>query len=425
MTQMQYARKGTITEEMILAARYEGIDPEIIRAGIEKGTLVLPANRNRTIQYRAVGKGVKTKVNANLGTSADHNCPDEELEKLKVAVESGADSIMDLSTGPDAKQVLHKILDETPVMVGTVPLYLVMADLLSREIPLREMTDSMLFEEIERQAKAGVDFMTLHCGICRKTLPFIDPESRTTGIVSRGGSLLHQWMKVNERENPLYEQFDRLLDIAEEHDVTISLGDGLRPGGQADSTDRSQVAELLVLSELVERARERGVQVIVEGPGHMPLNHVKANVLLQKQICKEAPFYVLGPLVTDIAPGYDHIAGAIGGAIAASAGADFLCYVTPAEHLCLPTADDVRDGVMASRIAAHAADIVKGVAGAAEKDLAMSRSRKSFDWESQFELALDPERARSRRASSESNLEDHCSMCGKLCALRTNRGDNH
>ncbi|MDC7219649.1 MAG: phosphomethylpyrimidine synthase ThiC [Spirochaetales bacterium] len=425
MTQMQQALDGAITEVMIEAARHEGVEPELIREGLAAGTLVIPRNNNRDFPARAVGKGTKTKVNANIGTSADHNCPDEELEKLQVCIESGADSVMDLSTGPGARDVLDRILSESPVMVGTVPLYLVMADLMAQNIALREMTGEMLFEEIERQAKAGVDFMTLHCGVCRKTLPFIDESIRTAGIVSRGGSLIRQWMIVNDKENPLYEDYDRLLDIAFEHDVTLSLGDGMRPGGQADSTDRAQLAELMVLGELVERARERGVQVMVEGPGHLPLNHVEANVTLQKQLCKGAPFYVLGPLVTDIAPGYDHIAGAIGGAVAASAGADFLCYVTPAEHLCLPNEQDVRDGVMASRIAAHAADIVKGVAGAAEQDRSMSRARKSFDWESQFDLALDGERARTRRAESESNEEDHCTMCGKLCALRTNRGDNH
>ena len=425
MTQMKFARNGIITDEMKQAAEFEGLEPEVIRRGLSEGTLVIPSNRNRNFPRRAVGKGMKTKVNANIGTSADHNSPEEELEKLTMAIKSGADSIMDLSTGPGAKSVLNRILEESTVMVGTVPIYLVMASLLAQNIPLRKMTGEMLFAEIERQAEAGVDFMTLHCGICRKTLPFIDAETRTAGIVSRGGSLLHRWMIANEQDNPLYEQFDRLLDIAFEHDVTISLGDGMRPGGQADSTDRSQVAELLVLGELVERARDKEVQIIVEGPGHLPLNHVEANVILEKQICKEAPFYVLGPIVTDIAPGYDHIAGAIGGAAAAAAGADFLCYVTPAEHLCLPTSEDVRDGVIASRIAAHSADIVKGVAGAADRDSAMSLSRKSFNWENQFSLALDPETARNRRALSDSNTEEHCSMCGELCALKTNRGDNH
>jgi phosphomethylpyrimidine synthase len=425
MTQIQWAREGALTEVMIEAARHEGIDPKVIKIGLIEGTLVIPRNRNRDFPARAVGKGTKTKVNANIGTSADHNCPEEEFSKLQVCIESGADSVMDLSTGPGARDVLDRILAESTIMVGTVPLYLVMADLMARNIPLREMTGDLLFKEIERQAKAGVDFMTLHCGICQKTLPFMDEKKRTAGIVSRGGSLIRQWMLVNNKENPLYEGFDRLLDIAFEHDVTLSLGDGMRPGGQADSTDRAQVAELMVLGELVERARERGVQVMVEGPGHLPLNHVEANVTLEKQLCHGAPFYVLGPLVTDIAPGYDHIVGAIGGAVAAAGGADFLCYVTPAEHLCLPTEQDVRDGVIASRIAAHAADIVKGFPGAAEKDRAMSRARKSFDWESQFELALDSEKARTRRKESESADEDHCTMCGKLCALRTNRGDNH
>ena len=425
MTQMQQAREGVVTEEMKQAARYEGVEPEEIRQGLAEGTIVIPCNRNRTFPPRAIGKGLKTKVNANMGTSAEHCFPEEEMAKLFSAVKYGADSIMDLSTGPGARDLLTEILEQSEVMVGTVPLYLVMADLMDRDIPLREMTGNLLFAEIERQAKAGVDFMTLHCGICSRTLSFIDEENRTAGIVSRGGSLIRQWMIVNERENPLYEEFDRLLDIAFEHDVTLSLGDGMRPGGQADSTDRSQVAELLVLGELVDRARERGVQVMVEGPGHLPLDHVKTNVQLEKQLCHGAPFYVLGPLVTDIAPGYDHIAGAIGGALAASAGADFLCYVTPAEHLCLPDEQDVRDGIMASRIAAHAGDIVKGVPGASEQDRIMSRARKSFDWESQFDLALDSERARERREESESAREEHCSMCGKLCALRTNRGDNH
>jgi len=328
---------------------------------------------------------------------------------------------MDLSTGGDLQKILEQIIEHSPVMVGTVPIYKVMANLLMENKTFSQMKADDIFNEIERQAIMGVDFMTLHCGVTRSSISFLENDDRILGIVSRGGSLLRRWMEKNNAENPLYEQYDRVLDICEKYDVTISLGDGLRPGAGADASDRGQFAELLILGELVDRARDRGVQVIVEGPGHMPLDQVEMNVKLMKKICKGAPFYVLGPLTTDIAPGYDHIVGAIGGAIAAAAGVDFLCYLTPAEHLCLPNEEDVKQGVIASRIAAHSGDIVKGVKSAIKHNNAMSKARRDLNWNEMYNLAIDPEQARSRKHSSESADEDHCTMCGNLCAIKTDR----
>jgi len=328
---------------------------------------------------------------------------------------------MDLSTAGRLDFALQSFLDRAGVMVGNVPIYACVAKLSQEGRTILDMTPDDLFGEIETQARMGVDFMTVHVGVCRRSLGFLENDPRIMGVVSRGGSLLKRWMMHHDRENPLYEYYGRLLDICEEHDVTLSLGDGFRPGAQADATDRGQIAEMLVLGELVDRARERGVQVMVEGPGHVPLDEVIANMQLEKKLCNNAPFYVLGPLVTDVAPGYDHIVGAIGGTVAAANGADFLCYVTPAEHLCLPTEDDVKQGVIASKIAAHAADIVKGVPGARERDNAMSRARREFDWPSVYRLAIDPELARNRKENSESGGEEYCSMCGELCAVRTDR----
>lgn len=418
MTQMQYAINGTITDEMRQVAIEENVQVEWLREQIAEGTVVLPKNINHSIKPRAIGKGLSVKINANIGTSVMRCNLYEELEKLEVAVRYGADAIMDLSTGGNLREILKTILKHSPVMVGTVPIYSVATRVLKNDLnDIGKLDFEDVFVEIEEQAKLGVDFMTLHCGITQRSLSFLDQDKRIMGIVSRGGSIVRAWMAHNKAENPLYEQFDRILDICEQYDVTISLGDGLRPGANADATDRGQIAELLVLGELVERARSRGVQVMVEGPGHMLLDEIEANVKLMKKVCNEAPFYVLGPLTTDIAPGYDHIVGAIGGAIAAMAGADFLCYVTPAEHLSLPTIDDVKEGVIASKIAAHSVNLVRNTAGARKRDYEMSIARKNLDWEKMFELSLDPEKARFKRMMTDQQA-DYCSMCGNLCAIK-------
>jgi phosphomethylpyrimidine synthase len=422
-TQLHYARAGKITPEMQTVANRENVNTEWLRNEIAEGRTVIPKNCNHNFEPRGIGAGLTTKVNANLGTSEKHCHLPEELEKLKIAVKYGADSIMDLSTGGNLRVILKKILNTSPVMVGTVPIYSVATRLLAREKTIASLDPEELFNEIEFQAKAGVDFMTLHCGVTRSTVSFLQNDDRVCGIVSRGGAILKRWMAENNAENPLYEHYDRILDICEKHDVTISLGDGLRPGAGADATDRGQIAELLVLGELVDRARERGVQVMVEGPGHMPLNQIEMNMKLMKRICHDAPFYVLGPLTTDSAPGYDHIVSAIGGTVAAIHGADFLCYVTPAEHLCLPNAEDVRNGVIASRIAAHSADVVNNVNGARQRDFIMSKARRDLDWETMYRQALDPEMARMRKNDSESSEEDHCTMCGNLCAVKNDKAE--
>lgn len=421
MTQLQQAKKGIITPEMEIVAAQESCTPESIRQRVANGTVVIPKNIHHDFDIRGIGQGLRTKVNANIGTSPDHCNLEEEIRKLEAAVKYGSDSVMDLSTGGRLDFALKKILEHSPVMVGTVPVYAAVAKLTQEDRDILDLTPDGLFDEIEYQAKQGVDFMTVHCGITRRSISFFENDPRVMGVVSRGGSMMKRWMRHHDRENPLYEYYDRLLDICLQHDVTLSLGDGFRPGAQADATDRGQVAELLVLGELVDRARAAGVQVMVEGPGHVPLDQVIANVQLEKRLCKNAPFYVLGPLTTDIAPGYDHISGAIGGALAAAYGVDFLCYVTPAEHLCLPTEDDVRRGVIASVIAAHSADIVKKVPGAIDRDNAISKARRDFDWETIYKLSVDPELARDRKENSESGGEDYCTMCGALCAVKTDR----
>ncbi|MCX7862120.1 MAG: phosphomethylpyrimidine synthase ThiC [Bacteroidales bacterium] len=418
MTQMQYAISGKITDEMLQVAKDEQVSPEWLCYEIAQGTIVLPKNKHHSFKPKAIGKGLSVKINANIGTSPLRCNLNEELEKMNIAIKYGADAIMDLSTGGNLRHILKTIVSNSSVMVGTVPIYSVATKVLNEDLSGIENLDfEDVFTEIEEQAKIGVDFMTLHCGITKRSLTFLDNDKRIMGVVSRGGSIIRSWMMKNNAENPLYEQFDRVLDICETYDVTISLGDGLRPGANADATDRGQIAELLVLGELVERARKRGVQVMVEGPGHMLLDEIEANVKLMKKVCNNAPFYVLGPLTTDIAPGYDHIVGAIGGAIAAVAGADFLCYVTPAEHLSLPTIDDVKEGVIASKIAAHSANLVKNVAGARHLDYEMSVARKNLDWEKMFSLAIDPDKARQKR-SMQTNHVDYCSMCGNLCAIK-------
>ncbi len=417
MTQLEMAREGKITPQMALVAEQEGVEAEVIRQRVAEGTIVIPANiGHQNLVPCGIGQGLKTKVNANIGTSSDFGDMDTELEKLKVAAESGADTVMDLSTGGDISAIRRAIIAASSLPIGTVPVYQAGIEAIARHGAIVKMTAEDIFAAIEEHARDGVDFITVHCGVTRAAIDRLRQQGRVADVVSRGGAFHIGWMLHNDRENPLYENYDRLLDIAREYDVTLSLGDGMRPGCLADATDQAQIAELLAIGELVTRARQAGVQAMVEGPGHLPLNHIEANVKLEKAICQGAPFYVLGPLVTDIAAGYDHITGAIGGALAAAAGADFLCYVTPAEHLSIPDPDDVRQGVIASRIAAHAADIVKGVKGAAERDKEMAVARKKLDWEEQARLSLYPELARrvhSKHASSGSA----CSMCGQFCAM--------
>jgi len=417
MTQLELAVKGIISPQMTLVAQQEGVEAEVIRQGVAKGTIVIPANTNHTnLVLCGIGQGLRTKVNANIGTSSDFGNINTELEKLQVAIDSGADTVMDLSTSGDISAIRRAIIASSSLPIGTVPIYQAGIEAIDRHSAIVKMNIDELFAVIEEHARDGVDFITVHCGVTQSAIARLKKQGRVADVVSRGGAFLIGWIIYNERENPLYEYYDRLLEIARQFDVTLSLGDGMRPGSLADATDRAQVEELLVIGELVQRAQQAGVQVMVEGPGHLPLNQIEANVRLEKAICKEAPFYVLGPLVTDIAAGYDHITGAIGGAIAAAAGADFLCYVTPAEHLSLPDPEDVRQGVLASRIAAHAADIAKGVKGAEEWDMKMSVARKKFDWEEQARLSLDPERSRQVH-SKHASAGAACSMCGEYCAM--------
>ena len=417
MTQLEAAKAGKITPEMKGVAEKEGLGLEFIRLGVARGTLVIPANKQHAnLNPVGIGKGLSTKINANIGTSSDFGDVATELEKLKVCLESKADTVMDLSTGGDIPAIRKAILGASPLPVGTVPVYQACIEAIAREDAMVKMTADTLFGAIEDHARDGVDFMTVHSGVTRSAIARLKEQKRVADVVSRGGAFLIGWMLHNEKENPLYEYYDRLLEIAHEYDVTLSLGDGMRPGCLADSTDRAQIEELLTLGELVKRAQGAGVQVMVEGPGHIPLNEIELNIRLQKAICQEAPFYVLGPLVTDVAAGYDHITGAIGGAVAAAAGADFLCYVTPAEHLSIPDPEDVKQGIMASRIAAHAADIVKGVKGARDWDLKMSLARKSLDWQAQSKFSIDPERFQKVH-SKHASTGKACSMCGGFCAM--------
>jgi len=418
MTQLEQALKGNITPQMKSVAENEKLDAEFIRKGIAEGNIVIPANINHVnLKPYGIGKGLRTKVNANFGTSSDYGSIQTELEKLRAAIECGADAVMDLSTGGDIAKTRRAMLKVATVPFGTVPIYQASIQAIKEHGAIVKMTVDSLFKSIEEHAKDGVDFVTVHCGVTRSSIARLKEQGRVTDVVSRGGAFLVGWMLHNDKENPLYEQYDRLLEIGRKYDVTLSLGDGMRPGCLADATDRAQIEELMVLGELVERARKAGVQVMVEGPGHVPLNQIEANVKLEKVICKGAPFYVLGPLVTDIGAGYDHITGAIGGAIAAMAGADFLCYVTPTEHLGLPDVEDVRTGVIASRIAGHAADIAKGVKGAADWDLKMAQARKKLDWEAQINLSLRPEYSRNVHNKHHANSEA-CSMCGDYCAMK-------
>ena len=412
MTQREAALNGRITAAMEQAAAREGLPPEVIRQGLVRGDLVVPANRgHRGLEAAAIGAGVRVKINANIGTSPHDISLEKEQAKLAAALEYGADAVMDLSTGGDLDEIRTALLARCRVPFGTVPIYQVMTEAKS----LDEVKAKSILEMVRHHAEQGVDFVTVHCGVTRGALPLL--SKRVTGVVSRGGAFLVAWMRRFGKENPLYEHYDRLLAIAQEYDVTLSLGDGLRPGCLADATDRAQLHELKILGELTKRAWAKGVQVMVEGPGHLPLHVIRKNVRLQQKYCQNAPFYVLGPLVTDVASGYDHIAGAIGGALAATEGAAFLCYVTPAEHLKLPEVEDVIDGVVASRIAAHAADIARGLPGAADWDLQMSKARRALDWETQIKLSINPTKARRYRELSQAK-EDQCTMCGRFCAMK-------
>jgi phosphomethylpyrimidine synthase len=419
MTQLEMARKNKISEEMEICAEYEGVDPEFIRKGVENGNIVVIRNKkHKSISPLAIGKGLKTKVNANIGTSKDRTDIDLELKKVGVSVAAGADTIMDLSTGGDIRAIRKAIIKESSLVIGTVPIYQAAVQMLNSKKAIVEMSAEDMFRVIEENGEDGVDFITVHCGITKKSIGCLEIGGRHLGIVSRGGTFLANWIKCNKKENPLYEQYDKLLEIAGHYNMVLSLGDGLRPGCIADATDRAQVEELITLGELTKRARDQGVQVMIEGPGHVPIREIKANVELEKSLCQGAPFYVLGPIPTDIAPGYDHITAAIGGAIAGSAGADFLCYVTPAEHLRLPTIEDVKEGIIASKIAAHIADIAKGVPGAIEKDLLMAKYRDEFNWEGQVNISIDPEKVRTCLETSESAGKEGCTMCGEFCAIK-------
>lgn len=419
MTRIELARKGIITEEMEIVARTEGIDPERLTSDIAEGVSVITRNILHDISPIGIGRGLRTKINANIGTSKDRVSYDDEVKKLEALVHYGADAVMDLSTGGSIKDLRNTLIKKSPVSVGTVPIYEAVVKTVERHEHIAKMNPDELFNVVEEHAKDGVDFVTVHCGVTRKAIERLREDSRILDVVSRGGAFLLEWMIYNDRENPLYEDYDRLLEIAKRYDLTLSLGDGFRPGCLADATDRSQIEELVTLGELRDRALTKGVQVIIEGPGHVPLHQVELNIKMQKEICKGAPFYVLGPLVTDIAMGYDHIAAAIGGAIAGAAGADFLCYVTPSEHIRLPNIDDVREGVIASRIAAHAADIAKGIPGALEKDKKMAQCRKNLDWEGQISLSFDPDRVREWRGQVPPAVSEVCSMCGEFCAIKT------
>lgn len=416
-TQMDAARQGIITKEMEIVAKKENRTTEEIRQWVAEGKVAIPANINhKSLDPTGIGSMLKTKINVNLGVSKDVEDLDEELEKVNHAVALGGDAIMDLSTHGDTKIFRRKLTSECPAMIGTVPIY---DSVIYHKKDLGQLTAEDFLEVIRAHGEDGVDFVTLHCGLTRRTVEQLKRFGRTTNIVSRGGSLVFAWMSMTGNENPFYEYYDEILDICREYDMTISLGDGARPGCLADAGDLLQIEELVRLGELTQRAWDKDVQVMVEGPGHVPLNQVKANMEIQQSLCKGAPFYVLGPIVTDIAPGYDHITAAIGGAVAAMSGAAFLCYVTPAEHLALPNADDVKQGIMASKIAAHAADIAKGIPGARDADDRMGKARRELDWDAMFREAMDPEHAKAVRDDRAPEVEETCSMCGKFCAVRS------
>lgn len=419
MTLMQDAQNKKPNDLIKYVAQYENLSEEFVRNGVACGTIVIPKNTTRKLEkILAVGKGLRTKINVNIGTSPDHIDVKEELAKLDVAIKAGADAIMDLSTGGNLREVRKEILETSPVQVGTVPIYEAACRTVAKGKKISEIDSELLFDIIEEQVQQGVDFITVHCGINKANVEILNRQGRLVGVVSRGGAFLVKCINATGKENPLFEQYDRLLKIAKRYDVTLSLGDGFRPGSIFDSSDGIQLAELSVLGELVLRARGAGVQSMIEGPGHVPLNQIEANVTLANRLGHEAPLYFLGPLVTDIAPGYDHITSAIGGALAASYGVDFICYVTPAEHLRLPDVHDVYEGVMSARIAGHAADIVKGVKNAKLQDIEMSKWRKARNWEKQKEFCIDPIKFENERKKLMPQQEDVCTMCGEFCAMR-------
>ncbi len=419
-TQMDAARRGIVTPQMEIVAEKEGWNPEDLRGQIAAGQVIIPANKRHTsLNPSGIGAGLRTKINVNLGVSRDWKDVDMEYEKVQEAVSMGAEAIMDLSSYGDTRSFRRKLTAECPAMIGTVPIY---DAVVYYHKPLGEITSEEWLDIVRMHAEDGVDFMTIHCGMNQATAARFKQNKRLMNIVSRGGSIMFAWMEMSGQENPFYEHYDEILDICREYDITMSLGDACRPGCLADATDTAQIEELITLGELTKRAWEKDVQVMIEGPGHMPMNQIAANMEIQKTLCHGAPFYVLGPLVTDVAPGYDHITAAIGGAIAAAAGAAFLCYVTPAEHLRLPNAADVKEGIVAAKIAAHAADIAKGIPCASVWDKQMSEARKRLDWEAMFALSMDPEKARRYRAEAKPEKEDTCSMCGNFCAVKnTNR----
>ncbi len=419
MTRIETARKGVVTDEVKEVARSEGISPEKVSSDIASGVSVIPRNAKHEIRPVGVGKEMKTKINANIGTSKDHVSIEEELTKLSMLIKYGSDAVMDLSTGGPIRELRRNLTEKSTIPIGTVPIYEAAVRAVDTHGSTVKMPADDLFVMIELHGEEGIDFVTVHCGLTRASIEHLKREGRLLDVVSRGGSFLLEWMVVNDRENPLYEYYDRLLAIAKKYDLTLSLGDGLRPGCLDDATDRAQIEELITLGELQKTALDEGVQCIIEGPGHVPLNQVELNIKIQKELCNGAPFYVLGPLVTDVAMGYDHIAAAIGGAIAGAAGADFLCYVTPSEHIRLPSVDDVIEGVVASKIAAHAADISKGIPSAIERDRAMARHRKNLNWEGQIALSFNPDKVRQCRADMPPSETDVCSMCADFCAIKT------
>jgi phosphomethylpyrimidine synthase len=416
--QLTAAREGKTTQEMKRIAKDEGVDVNALRENVAAGkTAILANNRHKNFTPKGVGRGLSVKVNANIGTSPERVDIKEELKKLKMACDAGADAVMDLSTGGNLDEIRKIIMAEAGIPIGTVPIYQAAVETVKKKRPITRMEADDIFEVIEKHGIDGVDFITVHCGVTQNSLARLKKQGRITDIVSRGGAFLAEWMIINKKENPLYEQFDRLVRIAKKYDMTLSLGDGLRPGCIADATDRGQIEELVILGELCAEALENGVQVMIEGPGHVPINQIETNMVLQKRLCNDAPFYVLGPIVTDIAPGYDHITSAIGGALAGYYGADFLCYVTPSEHLGLPTPQDVRDGVIVTKIAAHAADLARGSEKAFARDKAMATYRKALDWKGQIKCAIDPDKIRQFR--KERNLSDDvCSMCGEFCSMK-------
>lgn len=424
LTQLEAARQGTVTDVMRAVAATEQMDTETLRSRMAEGKIIIPANhRRKASQLCGVGLGLRTKVNANIGTSMDCASIDNELLKLQVAVDAGADAVMDLSMGGDLRAVRQRLMDASPVTMGSVPIYEAATRAAREHHNVRKMTADDMLTAVRAHCEDGMDFVTVHCGVTREVIDCLRKRPRVCNVVSRGGTFLQTWMEYNDQENPFYEQFDELVDLLHEFDATLSLGDGMRPGALADACDPAQVAELRVLAELAQRAIAKGVQVMLEGPGHVPLGQVETQIRLQKELTGGLPFYVLGPIVTDIAPGYDHITSAIGGAIAGAAGADFLCYVTPSEHLSLPRPEDVRTGVIAARISAHAADIAKGVPGAADWDRKLSEARAAQDWPAQYRLAIDPDHAREARSAVAAHSDDVCSMCGDYCVFKVRKDE--